>query len=191
MFEQEQRVADPSLTPILDERALQLHCRCRTPHVRAGERPWLRRAPDDRATSHQLSSKSWSRIFQRLQESSAIGAVNQTMVVAEGEVAHRPHGDHVVDDDNALVDAADGEDGHLRLIDDRQSEQRAEDAGVGDGERPALHFLGLELLGSRAVGQILNRAGELEEIQLVGLLITGTMSPDSSATAMPRLMSCL
>ena len=64
----------------------------------------------------------------RTQEAPGIGAVDQPVVEAEREVAHRPDRDHVVDDDGALLDRADAENRDLRLADDRQPEERAEDA---------------------------------------------------------------
>ena len=62
------------------------------------------------------------------------------------------------------------EDGHLRLVDDRQAELRAELSGVGDGERAGVHFLGLQLLGARALGEIRDRLAEIDRRQRVGLL---------------------
>ena len=58
----------------------------------------------------------------------------------------------------ALLDRADTEDGDLRLIDDRQAEERAEDPRIRDRERPALHFFGIQLLAARATREIVNRA---------------------------------
>ena len=65
---------------------------------------------------------------------------------------------------------ADAQDRHLRLVDDGRAEQRAEAAGVGDGERAALHLVGLELLGARARGQVGDRAAQAEHVLLVGVL---------------------
>src|SRR6266568_8975379 len=62
------------------------------------------------------------------------GAVDQAVIEGEGEDAHRADGDEVallrLDDDGTFLHAADAEDRHLRLIDDRSPEQTAEDAGI-------------------------------------------------------------
>ena len=71
----------------------------------------------------------------------------------------------VVHDDRARVDAADGENRDLRLTDDRQAEQTAENAGIRDRERAALHVFRSQLLRARAARQIMNRAAESGEIE--------------------------
>src|SRR5436190_23714903 len=108
-------------------------------------------------------------ILERLQESSGVGAVDQPMIVAEREIAHRPDRDHVVNDDHALVNAADAEDCHLRLADDRQAEQRTKDSGAGDRERAALYLFRLELLVAGTMREIFNRAAQTEHVALVGV----------------------
>ena len=92
------------------------------------------------------------------------------MVVAERQVRHRPDRDRVVDDDRPLLDRADAENRDLRLVDDRHPELRAELPGVGDGERAAVHFFGLELLRARAIGDVGDRAAQAEQVLLVGVL---------------------
>ena len=49
------------------------------------------------------------------------------MVVAQRDVAHGPDRNRVVDYDRALLDAADAENRNLRLIDQRQAVDRAEE----------------------------------------------------------------
>ena len=90
------------------------------------DRPARRR--QDRHRHTQALVEVLQPILERLQKPAGIGAVDQPVIVAEREIAHRPDGDHVVDDDDALVDAADTENRDLRLTDDRQAEHRAEDA---------------------------------------------------------------
>src|SRR5271165_838278 len=97
-------------------------------------------------------------------------AIDDAMVVADAEVHHGADGDGVVavlvgDDHWLLDDAAHAHDRDLRLVDDRHAEFGAENARVGDGERAALHLVRLELLAA------------------------GTISPQSRATAMPRLIA--
>ena len=98
------------------------------------------------------------------------GAVDQPVVEAERQVRHRPDRDRIVDDHRPLFDRADAENRHLRLVDDRHPELRAELSGVGDRERAAVHFLGLELLGARAIGDVGDRAAQTEHVLLVGVL---------------------
>src|SRR6266545_2919170 len=81
-------------------------------------------------------------------------AVDEPMVVAERQVAHELDGDHVVDDHHALLDRADTEDRDLWLVDDGQAELSAKVSWIGDGERAAVHFLGMELLGARPIGDV-------------------------------------
>jgi hypothetical protein len=52
------------------------------------------------------------------------------------------------------MDRAHAQDGALRLVDDWRGEQRAGNAVVGDGERPALDLVRLKFFGSgtQAVG---------------------------------------
>src|ERR1041385_4010830 len=71
------------------------------------------------------------------------GAIDDAMVVAERDVQDGADGDVVgalgIGEHHRLFgDAAHAEDGDVRLVDDRQSEHRAELAGVGDGERRSL-----------------------------------------------------
>src|SRR5689334_7005724 len=63
---------------------------------------------------------------------SPLGAIDQPVIVAERQVAHRPDRDRIVDDDGALLDRADTENRDLWLVDERQPVERAKDAWVGD-----------------------------------------------------------
>ena len=42
--------------------------------------------------------------------------------------------------------------------------------GIGDGERAAVDFLRLQLLGARAFGDVGDRAAQAEQVLLVGVL---------------------
>ena len=77
--------------------------------------------------------------------------------------------DRVVDDDRALLDGADAEDRDLRLVDQRQAVERAEDARVRDREGAALHFVGIQLLRPRAGGEVVDRPAQAEQVLLVGV----------------------
>ena len=79
----------------------------------------------------------------------------------------------VGDDFGFLVEAADAEDGALRLVDDRGAELLAEDAGVGEGEGATGDLVGSELLAAGAVGYVDDGAGDAEEVLLFRLLDDG------------------
>ena len=77
--------------------------------------------------------------LHRDQEAGGVGAVDDAVVVGQGQVDHRADRDRLAavgvgDDDRALDDRAGAEDRDLRLVDDRGVEQRAAAAGVGQRE---------------------------------------------------------
>ena len=61
----------------------------------------------------------------------------------------------------------------LGLVDDGRAELLSEDAGVGDGEGAGADFVGLELLGAGALGEIGDGAGDAEEALFFGVLDDG------------------
>src|SRR2546426_617662 len=77
----------------------------------------------------------------------------------------------------ALLDRADAEDRHLGLVDDRCARVRPEHARVRDREGAALDLVGRELLGPRALPQVVDRARQTAERQLVGALHDGHDEP--------------
>src|SRR5260370_15936660 len=79
----------------------------------------------------------------------------------------------VGDDLGFFVEAADTEDGALRLIDDRCAELLAEDAGVGEREGAAGDFVRSELLAAGALSHVDDAAGDAEEVLLLRLLEDG------------------
>ena len=100
------------------------------------------------------------------------------MIEAEREALDGADRDGVVavlvgEDFGFLVEAADAEDGALRLVDDRRAELLAEDAGVGEGEGAAGDLVGSELLVAGAVGDVDDGARDAEEVLLFGLLDDG------------------
>ena len=58
----------------------------------------------------------------------------------------------------------------IRLIDDGQTENSAELAGIGDGESRAFHLFRLEFFVAGALAQVADATLQTEEIQLVGIL---------------------
>jgi len=77
-------------------------------------------------------------------------AIQNAMVEGQREIDHRADGNRVVNDDRSFLYRAHAQDGALRLVDDRRGEQRAGNAVIGDGERPALDFIRLEFPGAVA-----------------------------------------
>jgi hypothetical protein len=98
------------------------------------------------------------------------GAVHHAMVVAQGDIAHGADGDGVVDHHRPLFDGAEPENADVGLADDRQTEEAAEDAGIGDGEGAFLNLFRLQFLGACALGEIVQSALDPEKIFFVGIL---------------------
>ena len=108
-------------------------------------------------------------------ELARVGAVDDAVIEAKSEALDRADADEVVavfvgDDFGFLVEAADAEDGALRLVDDRRAELLAEDARVGEGEGASGDLVRSEFLAAGAVGYIDDGAGDAEEVLLFGLL---------------------
>src|SRR3712207_8059223 len=57
------------------------------------------------------------------------------------------------------------EDRDLRLVDDRQTELRAEIPRVGNRERAAMDFVRIQLLAPSAIGDVRDRAGQAEQVR--------------------------
>ena len=98
------------------------------------------------------------------------------MIEAEGEDGWmRADRDGVVavligDDRRLLEEAADAEDGRLRLIDDRRAELLAEDAGVGECEGAAeATSSGLSFLERARSARSTMARGDAEEALVLGL----------------------
>jgi 5-(carboxyamino)imidazole ribonucleotide synthase len=104
------------------------------------------------APPHPMSSDQVFEIVLEVgHELAGIGAVDDAVVEAEGEALDAADGDGVLavligEDDGFFVQAADAEDGRLRLGDDGRAELLAEDAGVGEGEGAAGDIVRRELL---------------------------------------------
>src|SRR3984885_8071675 len=110
------------------------------------------------------------RVFQLSHELMGHGTVHYAVIVGERQIHHAANGYRVVNYYRALFDCAQAEDRDIGLIDYRQAEQAAEDAGVGDGEGAFGDFLGLEFFGAGAFGKIVHGARDAQEIFLLGIL---------------------
>ena len=71
-------------------------------------------------------------------------------------------------DDRPAGDAVGGQDGHLRLVDDRDREVRAERAVVRDGERAAGDVVRVELAAPGPLGQVADAPGHAAQGDLLG-----------------------
>src|SRR5262249_60197909 len=99
------------------------------------------------------------------------------MIVAQRYEAHGANGDRIVDDDRTLFNRAEPQDAHVWLADDRHAEETAEHAWIGDGERTLLHFFWAQLLRPCAIGKVVHRALNTEDILLVGVLDARNKQP--------------
>src|SRR6185312_11953650 len=112
-------------------------------------------------------------VLHRDEEPGGVGAVHEPVVVGQRQVDHGADRDdfaegRVHDDDGALDHAADAEDAHLRLVDDRRVEQRAAAAGVGQRERAAGQFVRADLAVAGAAREVGDLAGEAADVQVAG-----------------------
>lgn len=80
------------------------------------------------------------------EESDGLPAVEDAVVVSEGEVHHGADFDLAVDGDGLVLDGVQTEHGSLGQVDDRGAHEGAENAAVGDGEGAAGHVLDGELV---------------------------------------------
>jgi hypothetical protein len=126
-------------------------------------------------------------------ELAGVGAVDEAVVEAQAEVLHRANRDGVValgvgQHHRLLAQAADGQNRRLRLVDDGRAELAAEDAGVGQREGDRRTSSGSSFLArARSARSAMARASS-RKLRSSACLTTGTISPHSRATAMPRLM---
>ena len=189
VLEQQQEIGNATGAALLDQRALQRRApprkeRCRAAGLRERMRPT--------ALQHaRIGVEVLELLLDVGHELVGDGAVDQSVVVAERQVRHRPDRDRVVDDDRPLLDRADAENRHLRLVDDRHAELRAELPGLVMVNVPPCTSSGLSCLArARSATSAIARLRPSMFFSSA-FLMTGTIKPSSSATAMPRLMSFL
>src|SRR5215213_8051197 len=68
------------------------------------------------------------------EELDGFAAVDDAVVVGQGQVHHRTHHDITLEGDRALLDAVHAQNADLRRAEDRRRHERAEDTAVGDRE---------------------------------------------------------
>src|SRR5687768_5450493 len=152
-----------------------------TYYVSFSGRTIARAAVSVRGTSDSRLGKPLQRRLHVGHEAVGVGAVDHPMVECEREQSARAYREAVRavhrDDRRLLLDGADAENRDLRLVDDRRADHRSENAGVRDRERALLHFVRVELLGSRALAEVVDRAGDAQQRELVGATDHGNDEP--------------
>src|SRR5690349_13167496 len=73
-------------------------------------------------------------------------AIDDSVVERQHQVDHRADCNRVVADDRPLFDHSNAQNGNLGLVDDRRSEQAAENAGIRYGEGAFLHLIHVQAL---------------------------------------------
>src|ERR1700734_888030 len=106
------------------------------------------------------------------------GTVDEAVIVAEREVNDGADGDGIVaffvgNHERLLGNAAYAHDRRVRLVDDGQTEDGAELAGVGNSESRTLDVFGLELLVAGAFAEIGDAALQAEEVEVSGIFEDG------------------
>ena len=74
------------------------------------------------------------------EEGDGLFAVDEPVVVGEGEIHHRPDLHLAIDGDRTRLDRVHAEDGGLGRVEDRRGKDGAVDAAVGDGEDAAFEI---------------------------------------------------
>src|SRR5579863_7275113 len=91
------------------------------------------------------------------------------MIEGERQIGYGTDGNGVVNHHRLFLHGADAENGYLRLIDDRRSENTAEASEIRDGECPTLYFIRLQLARTRASGEIDDGTLQTQHVLLVGI----------------------
>src|SRR6185503_10001495 len=97
------------------------------------------------------------------QELDRLAAVHDPVIVGECDIHHWPDRRLPVYRDDAILDLVEPEDAHLRRIENRRAEQRAEDAAVRDRKRPAFEILEGQGAVGGALREFTTRQLELRE----------------------------
>src|SRR5699024_5780745 len=109
------------------------------------------------------------------EEAGGVGTVDQTVVVGQEDVHHRPDGDRIValrvlHHRRSLGDGAGAEDGHVRVRHDRGVEQRTARPGVGDRERRPGQIIRSQVVALGAGTEVPDLSGQTGQVQVTGVL---------------------
>ena len=112
----------------------------------------------------------FDEFFNADEKTDGFGAVDDAVVVAQGDVHHWADDDLAVDGHRAIFDRVHSEDAALRWVDDRRRHQAAVGATVGDGEGAALHVVDGELAFAGFKGVAANRFLDVGKGHVLGVL---------------------
>src|SRR5215210_2383469 len=113
--------------------------------------------------------ESLQTALDRVQELERGTAVEDAVVEGDLQVHHAAYGDGVVYHDGTLDDGFRREYRRLRVIDYGRRDHTTEGAGVVDGEGAARDVFGTELAVAGAPHEVVDLAGEPDEVQLVSV----------------------
>src|SRR3954470_20090773 len=117
-------------------------------------------------------------------------AINYPVIVAHGEINHGPGSQRVIIENyGPFLDRSNGQNGNIRLVNDRKAHKSAEDAGIGDRKSRFVYLVRLQFLSAGAFGQIGYGALKLREAFLVGILQHRNNQAGVEPTATPILIS--
>ncbi len=134
------------------------------------------------------------QVFLQLgHELAGVGSVDDAVIEAQGETDDAADRDRI----GAVLignyrrffkEAAYTQNGRFRLIDDRSSELLAEDSGIRNREGARSYFFRLQLLARALSARSTMARAMPRKLLSSAWRMTGTINPQSRATAMPRLM---
>src|SRR5215207_8289245 len=107
--------------------------------------------------------------LDRVEELEGGAAIEYAVVEGDLHVHHAAYGDGVVYHDGTLDDGFRGEYRRLRVVDNGRRDHTTEGAGVVDGEGAARDVFGTELAVAGAPHEVVDLAGEPDEVQLVSV----------------------
>src|SRR5262245_29017458 len=125
-----------------------------------------------RGMSEYRFRKMFKGLFYESHEAIRVGTVDDAVVerqrkISAGSDRHRIlaviAGHHF----DALLQPADTQDSHLRLVDDRRAYHRSEDARVRDRERAILDFARIEALAPGAIREVVERSRKAGQRQVI------------------------
>ena len=109
------------------------------------------------------------KLFDRDEEGNGLFAVDQAVIVGEGEVHHRPNFHLIPDGDRALLDGMKTEDGGLGWIEDGSGENGSVDATIRDGEDATEQVGEREFSVARPGGDRTQSLFETSEVELIAI----------------------
>lgn len=122
-----------------------------------------------RSPSGRIPLKEFCRVFDELRKivgnASGKVSVDDAMVEAPAEIDNIARLDNVIFDDRLFLDAGDGQDSHLRVVDDWGGPlaSAAQHTKVAEGDGSFFEFAGFELIRQSSFFQIFEGVDEFSE----------------------------